>query len=357
MESLAILYLLVLGARMAVCGDNGPNSGKCGHNENDAGAKAKFDEYKVKVYSSDGSGNKKIVNENGYEIKPYPYGFYVEFKDEAECVELEVKGSTMWNQGSGNDKVKTLYVDETLSIAIIVLHNRKLIGYGFSDTECSLIGEKDSEDFSESDFEIILNSGSNQNATENDYRKVDYGYGTDYIFNHNVKCVEVKHKGTSVWKRGDQDVNDNPIKITINRFNKFIFINFQTLYLSYKFDNVWTFVTKSDFAPLEYSKFKFVTVDSNGDNSSEQDDRFNNTGNDDLTLKTNDGFKFEEIKYENEKVWKHAEDTSSKNRPGKIVLKLKSRCVWIYFGCIDFRVYKYINKNWKLVWSLETGQQ
>ncbi|UKJ90846.2 hypothetical protein MACJ_001781 [Theileria orientalis] len=296
MESLAILYLLVLGARMAVCGDNGPNSGKCGHNENDAGAKAKFNEYKVKVYSSDGSGNKKIVNENGYEIKPYPYGFYVEFKDEAECVELEVKGSTMWNQGSGNDKVKTLYVDETLSIAIIVLHNRKLIGYGFSDTECSLIGEKDSEDFSESDFEIILNSGSNQNATENDYRKVDYGYGTDYTLNHNVECVEVKHKGTSVWKRGDQD----------------------TLYLSYKFDNVWTFVTKSDFAPLEYSKFKFVTVDSNGNNSSDQDDRFTKTGDDDLTLKTTN-LKFEEIKYEDNSVWKHSEKSSSKSRPDKIL--------------------------------------
>nr|PVC52584.1 hypothetical protein MACL_00000661 [Theileria orientalis] len=290
MESLAILWLLMFGANNSICSDNELSNGSIKQNE-DAGAKAKFKEYKVKVYTSDGSGNKRALDETKYEVKPYQYGFYVEFKNGVKCVELEVKGTTLWKQGSGNDKVKTLYVDETLSIAIIVLENGKLIGYGLSDTESSLIAEKVPV-LLETDFEIFVNGGSNQKINQNDYKKVDYGYGTDYILKHNVKCVELKHKNNSVWNKGDNDVNEFPIKITINSFNGFIFINFKTLYLSYKFDNVWTFVTKSDFEPLEYSKFKFVTVDSNGGNSSEKDDRFTKTGNDDLTLKTNDGFKF-----------------------------------------------------------------
>ncbi|BAM41621.1 conserved hypothetical protein [Theileria orientalis strain Shintoku] len=355
MKKLAILWLLMFGANNSICSDNELSNGSIKQNE-DAGAKAKFKEYNVQVYTKDGSNNKKAIDETKYEVKPYQYGFYVEFKDEAKCVELEVKGTTLWNKGSCADEVKTIYFDETLSIAIIVLENGKLIGYGLSDTESSLIAEKDPV-LSETYLEIILNGGSNQKATENHYKKVDYGYGTDYILKHDVNCVEVKHKNNSLWKKGDQKVNEYPIKITINSFNGFIFIIFKTLYLSYKFDYGWTFVTKSDFEPLEYSKFKFVTVDSNGGNSSEKDDRFTKTGNDDLTLKTNDGFKFEEIKYDDNSVWKHAEDTSSKNRPDKIVLKLKSRCVWVYFSFIDFWVYKYINKDWKLVWSIEKGQQ
>ncbi|UKK00493.2 hypothetical protein MACK_000566 [Theileria orientalis] len=328
-----------------------------GESSNSDQGSSEQSEIVLTIVTKDGTS----TNENDvtkYSVEKYDYGTVYLMKDDAKCVEVQKAGNQMWNQGSGNDKVKAIYIDETLSIAIIAFDNGKHIGYGFTDTECNLIAEKDFGDFPDSDFEFTLINGSNEEkASENDYKKVDYGYGIDYILNRNVKCVKVKHKGNSVWEKGDQDVNEDPIKISVNRFNKFIFINFQTLYLSYKFDNVWTFVTKSDFAPLEYSKFKFVTVDSNGDNSSEQDDRFNKTGNDDLTLKTNDGFKFEEIKYENKKVWKHAEDTSSKNRPGKIVLKLKSRCVWIYFSCFDFRVYKYINKSWKLVWSLETGRQ
>ncbi|EAN33234.1 hypothetical protein TpMuguga_02g00950 [Theileria parva strain Muguga] len=318
--------------------------------------------FKVFTYTENNLNNLKENEDSHYRFVNTGSSFSYEFNSDVKCNEVKYKDRLIWiylPKESENGFPEKIIVDSHIFVVFLVFQDLLKL-YKCDENICRLISEKQSSELNSS--KLGLYTTDLENLVKLDPSKIQNNHGFEIHYNLSdqtntlpdsnelIKCTEIQYSYQTLWKYGLNESGDKyPYKVYFNSFIGAIILDFQKIYVIYKYDGTHFHSSSTDalYGSTE-SEFKLI---------GENDLEITKTEYEIIKYPHDNAFAFQfkqdsrctEIRFKDKSFWKNL---NQEQVPELLYINFSKRLVMIQTQ-VSFLVYTYTDR-WTLIFEGNT---